>query len=947
MLEIRPIIEEGIDRKDLSRIKGRFLTVNQQRLQRALGALSTRQAMVLRLLPLLLHVNHPLLPGYISGQTPSGFDGYEPPEDVLQEAQGITRSFSYKPKRGYGEKGQLYSLFLMGSLGTIGYTPHSDMDFWLCHDSGLDPQQRQSLQRKCDQLHRWASSMGAKIHIFLIDPEQFVSGAKDSELSSEDCGTTQHYLLLDEFYRTGLWLAGRTPLWWYVPVYEEHRYPDYCAELLAKRFVRPEDVVDLGHMAVIPPSEFVGAGMWHIYKGIEEPYKSLLKLLLIELYAAEFPHNHCLSLQFKGYLYAGQQNPDVLDAYVMLYKRLSGYLKQRGESERLELMRRCFYLKTGVRLSRLGRREQTQWQTDLVRHLVGEWGWDQRFLTRLDGREEWKTKEVQVERRLLVSELMYSYRFLTQWAREQGSASAVNNRDLAVLGRRLYAAFERKADKVEHVNPKISFDLSEPQLTLVECPPEANSAEHWALYCGNLSRAEVEYHSPLKRLHGLLELLVWAYRNGVIDEGTGLTVLPLDSSLSETDLYRIFQTLRQHFPLPFPEVSEARILARAYPKQLLLFVNLGLEPMAALQQEGIQIATEHTNALDFSGRRENLVLSLDVLVLNSWNELLVHRFVGERALLDSLVHVLTEVRAVAELPQLKVYCFGRLRANSIAERVQNVVDEVTTLVAEQPNSGFVFQVKEQVHTLAWQDGQAQGQVFANASALEEQLSQSARAFVPWHLDRYALVGHALRQMLRVSRPARISVFYHVQGAHACVYVLDERNTLFKQWQPFYNEDMLLVPWQRFLAAQEFRQTTALSLEEQPGAPHLAVRYYRLLPDGSQQVLAMEVRQPKAQPISFYYSVQALLSSDGRVTLYCNGQEFSELEYGEQLYAEVAAAILAQRQQAERYPCYITDLDMSDHIAAAELHTTRVLQEKTALEARLNQALGVKNTHNAP
>ena len=59
-------IDEGIDRKELARLRGRFLSLNQTRLQRASSALSTRQQLVLRLLPLLFHVNHPLLPGYVS-----------------------------------------------------------------------------------------------------------------------------------------------------------------------------------------------------------------------------------------------------------------------------------------------------------------------------------------------------------------------------------------------------------------------------------------------------------------------------------------------------------------------------------------------------------------------------------------------------------------------------------------------------------------------------------------------------------------------------------------------------------------------------------------------------------------------------------------------------------------------------------------------------------------
>ncbi len=64
--EIRPDIDDGIDRKVLAQLRARFLKVNSGRLARAMQALSTRQQLVLKLLPLLFHVNHPLLPGYVS-----------------------------------------------------------------------------------------------------------------------------------------------------------------------------------------------------------------------------------------------------------------------------------------------------------------------------------------------------------------------------------------------------------------------------------------------------------------------------------------------------------------------------------------------------------------------------------------------------------------------------------------------------------------------------------------------------------------------------------------------------------------------------------------------------------------------------------------------------------------------------------------------------------------
>ena len=242
--------------------------------------------------------------------------------------------------------------------------------------------------------------------------------------------------MLDEFYRTGIWLAGRTPLWWWVPVHEAHRYAEYCQILLANRFVRGEDVLDLGCVAHIPASGFVGAGMWQLYKGIESPYKSLLKLLLIEVYAAEQPNVECLSLSFKRAIYANQTNSDDVDAYVMLYRRLEAYLLERNELERLELVRRCFYLKVGKRLTLSRTQREKSWQRLLLEKITQSWGWSEALLGNLDRRNQWKIAETQQERRLLVNELMYSYRFLSQFARQMQVMQAINSRDLAVLGRR-------------------------------------------------------------------------------------------------------------------------------------------------------------------------------------------------------------------------------------------------------------------------------------------------------------------------------------------------------------------------------------------------------------------------------------------------------------------------------------------------------------------------------
>ena len=398
-----PALNEGTGRQVLQQLRGRFLSVNQGRLARAMEGLAPRQQALLNLLALLFHINHPLLPGYVSACTPAGVSGYEPDTTTLAAARHLIRDFSCSMGNSCPLQ-PIHGLFLMGSLGTLAQTDQSDMDVWICLAPDLSDAAVSALRKKCRRLEAWATSQGCEAHFFLID----------AQLRNDEGDEPRQRLLLDEFYRTAIWLAGRTPLWWWVPVHEEARYAEFAGGLLDVRAVGRNETIDLGHLAQIAPGEFLGAGLWQLFKGIESPYKSLLKLLLIEVYASEHPQVNCLSLDFKQSVYANQLDLDELDPYVVVYRRIERYLKGRAELQRLELVRRSLYLKVGHKLSNGD--TGMQWQRRLLKRLTREWGWDEQHLAMLDNRSQWQAQQISHERRALARELSVSYRSLRQFA---------------------------------------------------------------------------------------------------------------------------------------------------------------------------------------------------------------------------------------------------------------------------------------------------------------------------------------------------------------------------------------------------------------------------------------------------------------------------------------------------------------------------------------------------
>ncbi|KJH81254.1 adenylate cyclase [Pseudomonas fluorescens] len=939
--EIRPDLDEGIDRKVLSQLRARFLKLNTGRMERALEGLSTRQQGVLTLLPLFFHVNHPLLPGYVSGSTPAGLSNYEPDTNVLAEAQRLTRSFSYKARHGSNPPRPILGLFLMGSLGTLAQADQSDMDVWVCHGPDLSDDELAELRKKCQLLETWAATQGAEAHFFLIDPARFVRGERDNQLSSDDCGTTQHYLLLDEFYRTAIWLAGRTPIWWLVPVYEEENYEQYTHTLISKRFIRADETLDLGHLAYIPPGEFVGAGLWQLFKGIESPYKSVLKLLLTEVYASEHPNVRCLSLRFKQAVFANRLDLDELDPYMVVYRRLEEYLIARGEPERLELIRRALYLKVNRKLT--GHARSSGWQRNLLERLAREWTWDQRQLALLDSRSQWKVRQVSNERRALVNELTYSYRFLTEFARTEKTVSLINKRDLNVLGRRLYAAFERKADKIEFINPGIAPDLAEDTLTLVQSPNKKEPGQNqWGLYNGSLNALEWENFAPIKRSRELLELLTWCHRNGVIDSSTRLALHPGESDLSEFELFNLLGSLQQAIALPLATVDEVQLLHASVPSEVLILVNVGVDPLKHHRDLNILMTTERTDSLSYAGVRENLVLTLDQVTLNSWNEVLVNRFDGEHALLDCLRDYLNALPTVQRQPRVQVRCFCHNRAQFIARRVEEVIETTQALLLSKLNYRYLLQVQQHYHVLELVPGQVNHVALGSLSALMDYLAEELTAYSPLHLDSMALEDHDVALILPMGQPECIQVFYRVYEDEAELYVLDELNALWQQRLPYHDEQSLLVPLQRFLQSVLYRRDALLPMDvAQPLA--LEILYYQLLPSGNGRARRVESRPAPQTPINKpFYDVQGIIGKAAHgqvhVTLYCDQREFSELEHGDQLFQVVAREIVGQRREAERYRCYITDLDLSGLVGDGACSSILYLRYKADLERALNEAL---------
>ncbi|MCV9879353.1 class I adenylate cyclase [Brenneria izbisi] len=657
-------------------LKQRLDAINQLRVDRALEAMKPAFQQVYSLLPILLHHHHPLMPGYLEGKVPHGICFYTPDEKQQRYLDNI--ELKWGQLADSHEQGELpiTGVYSMGSTASIGQSCSSDLDIWVCHQSWLDNEERSRLQQKCTLLEQWAAAQDVDVSFFLMDENRFRHNESGS-LGGEDCGSTQHILLLDEFYRTAVRMAGKRILWNMVPVEEESNYDEYVLSLYAQSALAPNEWLDLGGLSTLSAEEYFGASLWQLYKSIDSPYKAVLKTLLLEAYSWEYPDTHLLSMDIKARLHKGEIVSFGLDPYCMMLERVTRYLTAINDPTRLDLARRCFYLKVCEKLSR--ERACVGWRRQILSQLVQEWDWSPEYLAMLDNRANWKIERVREAHNELLDAMMQTYRNLIRFARRNNLSVSASPQDIGVLTRKLYAAFEALPGKVTLLNPQISPDLSEPNLTFIYVPAGRANRTGWYLYNQAPSMDAIISHQPLEYNRYLNKLVAWAYFNGLLTPATRLYIK--GSELCDiTRLQALVADVSSHFPLRLPAPTPKALYSPCEIRHLAIIVNLEHDPTAAFRNQVVHFDFRQLDVFSFGQQQQCLVGSIDLLYRNSWNEVRTLHFSGEQAVLEALKTILGKMHQDAALPEsLEVFCYSQHLRGLIRTRVQQLVSECIEL----------------------------------------------------------------------------------------------------------------------------------------------------------------------------------------------------------------------------------------------------------------------------
>lgn len=648
--------------------------INNLRINRALAIMKPEFRHVYTLLPLLFHYNHPLLPGYQSERAAFGIYAYQP---TLEQKKALAKFCSCNENELIeSQTNEIMGIYSMGSTASIGQNFCSDFDIWICYQPTMSNENIKLLREKCRKITRWAFGLGVDVNFFFIEKDRFRSNISGC-LDEEDCGSTQHILLLEEFYRSAVRLAGKQILWYAIPPeYEGKDYDRYVQMLIDTGALNYDEWLDLGSLSALSAKEYFGASLWQLYKSIDSPYKAVLKALLLEAYSWEYPNTKLLASEMKQLAYYGNAKlRNNQDCYLMMLQRVTRYLEEINDTRRLDLVRRCFYLKVREPLSQ--RNSPTNWRRHILQRLVKQWGWSDALLTTFDNPQQWKIELVRKMHDELLDAMMQSYRNLLRFARKNNLNTSANPHDIGVLTRKLYAAFEALPGKITLFNPLISSNLCEDDLTFIQVCHEGINRAGWYLFNRQPKLEYIVDHRPLEFHPYLSKLIAWSYFNGLL---TDKTVIHIKSSL-EDGTFKIKQfiyDITRTFPYRVPVPSPKALYSPCEIKHLAIIANLEDDP--TIQMIDSINAFYHYDHIEdifnFGAHQQSLIGSIDLLYRNSWNEVKTLHFSGPQAMLDSLKTILAKMHQDARQPEkLDVFCYSRKFSKPIVSQVKQLVME--------------------------------------------------------------------------------------------------------------------------------------------------------------------------------------------------------------------------------------------------------------------------------
>lgn len=758
-----PVKREDI----LERIKGfreNFLTYNNTKLTILHSSITRPEVLgVLEVIPFLLCVNQSGLPGYINyAGMATGIYNYTPSGRAVQfiRAQFPMATVNI-PKT---PQPFIHMFSLMGSGGTIAYTDHSDFDFWVCIDEKETSLEALRLFKlKCRILEKWiAEKFNVEVHFFLNDITKVKRDVFDEEGDEGLGGTSLGRLLKEEFFRSSILLAGKVPFWWVVPVGIDDAGYERWLEIV-RGSPMAQEFVDLGNLYAVSRNDFLVAALFQLLKSLGNPFKSIMKLGLLERYLKSSVESPFISDIVKRNVHGGKLSLDDIDSYLIMFNHLHAYYGSPGTGhETLDLLESCFYLKVDPRLSAHFASAEDHPPPKVRKMLtcVKEWGWSESTVRQMDDFENLDIDQVTRLMNETKKFILRGYKSIINSVEASQLSSVLAQKELKGITRKIYSHFSISANKIDNTLSFKSFPKE--KLLSIEFIRDRDGKEYWIL-----SKRIIIDNRPSKIIlhkeQKLIGIIVWLGLNRLYQKDyTRLEIDPGIHAIDPNFIRDLVADLTLHFSVKKVGLHKRYFLAEPFPVTGYVIIN----PY-----------TKYSRKID------------DIIFVyhNSWDETRIEEYKNEIDLVNVFAEVMkggvrteldfdTALRMTSSLPYGSSKDFDRLCGlareaySFFAEGGDRVRKRYVTMLG---NKFTVFSTRT-----AAEGETVTGAVYDSEIKMLYSLSYNTGVLNRNGIDRSIPELNYLSTVLAESRENAVHIYFQKAAKYCYFFVTDERNAFF-------------------------------------------------------------------------------------------------------------------------------------------------------------------------
>jgi adenylate cyclase, class 1 len=495
--------------------KNAFISYNILRIRELIRYLSPQKYELFQNIPFWLQVNLPGIPGFVDfPDTPRGiyrfFDS-----GFLREASKRCRVESGALRFELMRKPFILGLYLMGSSGTLAQTDHSDFDYWIITDSNdLSSTASANFTEKLHRIESWSRERyNQDVNLFVLPLNQ-VKANEFSTVDEESSGSAQRTLLKEEFYRTFIRIAGKSPFWTVMPIgLDEGAYQNWIQEAKRARHYQfdPDDYIDLGYLKEIHRNECLGAVLWQLYKARKYPAKSLIKAGLIAHYFFFMDSKGLLSDQIRQQFIGSKPVDRLIDPYAIVFKAVMEFFSAIDDRDGLELVKESILRRLSETTAK-GSIEDPSPRNELMEKYLIEWGWDNAAVESATAIHRWSEADRLAFEGRIYSKISFLYELILRAQEESEATVAMRFADLMILKNRISAEIKKKPGKLPFGSAYFRSNLPALPLTILGSPGTNNTEENWSVY--ELTRPSPGSRDPIFNGPQLLRVIGWLWVNG-------------------------------------------------------------------------------------------------------------------------------------------------------------------------------------------------------------------------------------------------------------------------------------------------------------------------------------------------------------------------------------------------------------------------------------------------